>query len=102
MVNNLVQFGLWPVTIAAVALLAAGAGRMHVRLTAAGIGLALPFCAYLFIAGPGGLVMVVLVLAGGAMALMGVRAGDRVIARGGATVVALIVGFLAWSVVLSG
>ncbi|MBK6770218.1 MAG: hypothetical protein IPG72_14645 [Ardenticatenales bacterium] len=102
MFNEFIRFGLWPVTIVAVSLLAAGVWRMNVRLAAVGVGLGLPLCAYLFIAGPGGLVMVVLLIAGGAMALMGVRAGDRVTAWGGAAVVALIVGFLAWIIALSG
>ena len=102
MLNAFFHISLWPVTLAALALLVAGVWRMRVRLAAAGVVLGLPFCAYMILAGPGGLLMVVFLLAGGAMALMGVRADDRVIARGGATVVALIVGFLAWIVALSG
>ena len=37
MFNEFIRFGLWPVTIVAVSLLAAGVWRMNVRLAAVGV-----------------------------------------------------------------
>ncbi|MEO8084917.1 MAG: hypothetical protein ABI780_13925 [Ardenticatenales bacterium] len=101
MINGFINVAIWPLAIAGVAILVAGVWRMRTRLTAAGIALCVPLFALLFIAGFGGLAMDSLLLGSAAMAYMGVRAGERVVAWGGASVVALIVGFLAWMVALS-
>jgi len=94
MLERVIAHGLWPATMAGIAVLGAAAQWRRKRLVAVGAFALLPLFAYLFVAGPGGWALAVLLGLFVLTTWFGVRADDRPMAWAGVAATMLTLGWL--------